>query len=59
MDEQKDEFDFSKPIAVIAKINSVATEKKLSDGNMSDVKVGVGQCLALIPSTENYSFQLN
>jgi hypothetical protein len=59
MEEHKDEFDFSKPIAVIAKINSVLTEKKLSDGNMSDVKVGVGQCLALLPSTENYSFQLD
>jgi hypothetical protein len=58
MEEHKDEFDFEKPIAVIAKINSVVNEKKLNDGKVDDVKVGIGQCLALMPSTDNYSFQL-
>jgi hypothetical protein len=59
MEEHKDEFDFEKPIAIITKISSVVTEKKLSDGQMSDVKVGIGQCLALLPSTDNYSFKID
>ena len=59
MEEHKDEFDFEKPIAIITKISSVVTEKKLSDGKMSDVKVGIGQCVALLPSTDNYSFKID
>ena len=59
MEEHKEEFDFEKPIAIITKISSVVTEKKLSDGKMSDVKVGIGQCVALLPSTDNYSFKID
>ena len=59
MEEHKEEYDFEKPIAIITKISSVVTEKKLSDGKMSDVKVGIGQCVALLPSTDNYSFKID
>jgi len=58
MEENKDEFDFIKPIAIITKISSVISEKKISEGKLNDVKVGIGQCLALLPSTDNYSFQI-
>lgn len=58
MESHKEEFDYEKPVAIFAKINSVVNEKKLINRNMEDAKLGVGKCLALLPSTDNYSFQI-
>jgi len=54
----KKEFDFEKPIAVIAKILSVASEKNIVNGETVDTKIGIGECLELMPSTKNYLFQI-
>ena len=58
MESHKEEFDYEKPVAIFAKINSVVNEKKLINQNLENVKLGIGKCLALLPSTENYSFQI-
>ncbi len=59
MESHKEDFESEKPVAVFANIISVLNEKKLINQNMEDVKVGFGKCLALLPSTDNYSFQID
>ncbi len=59
MESHNKEFEFEKPVAIFAQINSVLNEKKLINRNMEDIKVGFGKCLALLPSTDNYSFQID
>ena len=58
MEENKDEFFVLKTVAVIAKFDSVVTERRVEDGKDTEAKIVLGNCLDLIPSTENYSFKL-
>ena len=58
MEENKDEFFVLKTVAVIAKLDSVITERRVEDGKDTEAKIVLGNCLDLIPSTENYSFKL-
>jgi hypothetical protein len=58
MNLNKKKFDFEKPIAVIAKINSVTSEKNMLNGTSEEIKIGIGECLELMPSTDNLSFHL-
>jgi hypothetical protein len=56
MDAHKTEFEFEKSIAVLAKINSIENETRIEDGTSNDVKIGIGNCVDLLPSTGNYEF---
>jgi hypothetical protein len=58
MEENKDEFFVLKTVAVIAKLDSVIAERRVEDGKDTEAKIVLGNCLDLIPSTENYSFKL-
>jgi hypothetical protein len=58
MDANKAEFEFEKPVAVFAKINSIESDIRVESGNSSDVKIGIGSCLELMPSTDNYFFAI-
>ena len=58
MDANKMEFEFEKPIAAFVKISSVINEVRVEGNSSSDVKIGMGICLDLMPSTDNYSFQI-
>ena len=58
MEENRNEFFLLKSVAVIAKLDSVIAEKRVKEGIDTEAKIVLGNCLDLIPSTENYLFKL-